>query len=184
MSLRDAARAASRVAPFPARLEPVPLPSGAVVLRDDYNASIDTLDAACQVLREAEARRRLLVVHDFSDFGKNRKHRLRHLAAEAASSAEIALFTGENAAYGRRRAIEAGMKAEDVHEFATLRQATDFLRAELRAGDLMLLKGRTTDHAARVLLGQLHEVRCWKVYCRKTMLCEHCWELRDRSGGA
>jgi UDP-N-acetylmuramoyl-tripeptide--D-alanyl-D-alanine ligase len=180
MSLRDAARAASRMEPFPARLQPVHLPSGAVVLRDDYNASIDTLDAACQVLREAEARRRLVVVHDFSDFGKNRKHRLRHLAAEAARSAEIALFIGEKAAYGRRRAIAAGIKPEDVHEFPSLKEATDFLRAELRAGDLMLLKGRTTDHAARVLLGQLHEVRCWKVYCRKTMLCEHCWELRDR----
>lgn len=182
MTLRDAARAASRVDPFPARLQPVPLPSGAVVLRDDYNASIDTLDAACQVLRDAEARRRLVVVQDFSDFGKNRKNRLRHLAEEAARSAEVALFIGENAAYGRRRAIAAGLGPQDVHEFPTLKQATDFLRAELGDGDLVLLKGRTTDHAARVLLGQLYDVRCWKVYCRKTMLCEHCWELRDRSG--
>lgn len=180
LSLSEAAAAVRSVEPFPARLQPVRLPNEAIVLRDDYNASIDTLDAARRVLEEADARRRLFVVNDFSDFGKNRKNRLRHLATEAARAAEVALFIGENAAYGRRRAIEAGMKPSDVHEFRSLEEAAAFLKTQLRSGDLMLLKGRTTDHAARVLFAQLGDIACWKPYCRKTTLCDNCWELGSR----
>jgi UDP-N-acetylmuramoyl-tripeptide--D-alanyl-D-alanine ligase len=55
--------------------------------------------------------------------------------------------------------------------------AARFLKDELRAGDLMLVKGRTTDHAARLVFAQLGEVACWKSYCVKRTLCENCWEL-------
>src|SRR5262249_46518617 len=144
--LADAAPAMRRVEPFPARLEPLQLPGGAIVLRDDYNASIDTLDVACRVLEDARARRRLFVVSDFSDSGMHRRHRLRQLADKAARSAEVALFIGENAAYGRRCAIAAGMRQSDVHDFPSLEAAAHFLRSELKPDDLALLKGRTTDH--------------------------------------
>jgi UDP-N-acetylmuramoyl-tripeptide--D-alanyl-D-alanine ligase len=58
-----------------------------------------------------------------------------------------------------------------------LRSAAEFLRTELRHGDLMLLKGRTTDHAARIFFAQLGQVGCWKTDCDKRMLCDTCWEL-------
>lgn len=182
--LAAAAAAVRQVPPFPARLEPVLLPNGATVLRDDYNASVDTLDAAARVLAEARAARRLFVVNDFSDSGTNRKHRLRRLATDAARSAEVALFVGESAGYGRRRAVDAGMNPVDVHELPTLEAAARLLRGELRAGDLMLLKGRTTDHAARVFFAQIGDVTCWKAYCRKTTLCDNCWELGPRRDAA
>jgi UDP-N-acetylmuramoyl-tripeptide--D-alanyl-D-alanine ligase len=178
--LRGAAEAMRRVEPFPARLQPVQLPIGAIVLRDDYNAAIDTLDVACRVLEEARAGRRLFVVNDFSDFGRNRKNRLRYLAEKAARSAEVALFIGENAAYGQRRAIQAGMLPRDVHACPSFEAAARFLRTELRPGDLVLLKGRTTDHAARIFFAQLGDVGCWKVYCSKRTLCDNCWELGSR----
>jgi hypothetical protein len=79
--------------------------------------------------------------------------------------------------YGRRRAIENGMPAENVHAFDSIRSAAEFLKAEIRQGDLVLIKGRTTDHAARIFLAQLGKVGCWKEYCPKRMLCDICWEL-------
>jgi len=178
VSLRQAAKALRDVEPFPARLQPVALPMGAIVLRDDYNASIDTLETSCRVLEEADAQRRLLVVNDFSDSGVNRKNRLRRLAETARRAADVALFIGESAEYGRRRAIEAGMRPDDVHHFPTLKEAARFLKNEIRSGDLVLLKGRTTDHAARIFFALTGEVGCWKDYCRKTMLCDNCWALR------
>jgi UDP-N-acetylmuramoyl-tripeptide--D-alanyl-D-alanine ligase len=171
------AEALRGVEPLPGRLQPVRLPGGATVLRDDYNAAVDTLDAALQVLAGAAATRRILMVSDFSDFGKNRKHRLRHLARAAAAGADVAVFVGERAAYGRRRAIEAGLSPEQVHEFPALEAATGFLRGALRAGDLLLLKGRTTDHATRAFHALLGPVRCWKPTCPRRILCDHCWEL-------
>ena len=177
MGLRDAAEALRDVEPFPGRLRPLRLPGGAIVLRDDYNASVDALDAALRVLEEARAARRVLVVTDFSDSGTNRKNRLRHLAAEAARVAEVIVFVGENAAYGRRRAIDAGVPAGHAHDFPSLRAAARFLEGELCAHDLVLLKGRTTDHAARIFFAQLGPVGCWKVTCAKRTLCDWCWRL-------
>ena len=172
-----AAAALSSVEPLPGRLQPVRLPGGATVLRDDYNAAVDTLDAALRVITDAAGARRILMVTDFSDFGKNRKHRVRHLAGMAAAAADVAVFVGERAAYGRRRAIEAGLSPAQVHEFPTIQAATGFLRGELRAGDLMLLKGRTTDHATRIFHALLGPIRCWKPNCRRRILCDGCWEL-------
>lgn len=180
VSLPEAAQALRRVEPFAARLQPVKLPSGAIMIRDDYNASIDTIEVSLRILEEAGAQRRVLVITDFSDFGKNRKQRLKFLGAWAGGRVGLLALIGENHDYGRRRAIEAGMAPEAAHGFAALEEAAAFLKKELRPGDLVLLKGRTTDHAARVFFAQIGRVSCWKDYCPKTMLCDICWELGIR----
>jgi UDP-N-acetylmuramoyl-tripeptide--D-alanyl-D-alanine ligase len=177
VSVSRAADALKTAEPFPARLQPLRLPGGAVILRDDYSASVDTIESSLRVLEEATALRRLLVVTDMSDFGRNRKQRLKYLAARSAQVCEVALFIGELADYGKRRAIDAGLPPTMVHAFPSLRSAAEFLRVELGPGDLMLLKGRTTDHAARIFFAQLGRVGCWKDHCEKLMLCDTCWEL-------
>jgi len=177
MDLDVAVNALATAQPFAGRLLPVQVPSGAVILRDDYNAAIDTIDASLQVLENATALRRLLVITDMSDFGKNRKQRFKYLAARSAEVADGAVFIGELAEYGKRRAIDAGLPPETVHAFPSIQRAAEFLKGELRAGDVMLLKGRTTDHATRIFFAQLGTVKCWKEYCGKRMLCDACPEL-------
>jgi len=59
--LKDAARVLPHISPYTARLEPVALPGGAVIIRDDHLADIDGFMAALQVLREARTQRRVLV---------------------------------------------------------------------------------------------------------------------------
>jgi UDP-N-acetylmuramoyl-tripeptide--D-alanyl-D-alanine ligase len=177
VALPDAAAAFARVEPFPGRLAPMRLPSGAVVLRDDYNASWDASRPALRVLAEARAERRWLVVTDFSDFGRNRKARLKALAREAARACDRFVLIGERAAYGTRRAVEAGLGSDAVWSFAWPEQAAGFLRSALGPGDLVLLKGRTTDHAARIYFGLLGEVRCRRRQCEKRFLCDDCPEL-------
>ena len=49
---------------------------------------------------------------------------------------------------------------------------------ELREGDLVLLKGRTTDHLSRVFFAQFGPIGCWKTVCHKTINCDFCDELR------
>jgi len=178
VGLHEAAAALRGVSPTRARLSPYVVPSGAIVLRDDYNASIDTLHTSLRVLGEASADRRMLVITDFSDSGTNQKRRRRHLASEVARTADVVVFVGDYAVYGRRRTIDAGLPPESVHAFASVQEAATFLRGTLGPGDLVLLKGRTTDHAARIFLAQLGEVTCWRSYCSKKMLCDDCWELR------
>jgi UDP-N-acetylmuramoyl-tripeptide--D-alanyl-D-alanine ligase len=178
LSLDNAVTALRSAEPFAARLQPLELPSGAIILRDDNNGSIDTIESSMKVLEQATADRKLLVITDMTDFGNpRRRHRLKYLGSQAAATADMAIFIGIAADRGVRAAIAAGMPATDVHAFASLRDAAEFLRRELRQGDLVLLKGRATDHTGRLFFAQLGDVACWKEYCKKTMLCDTCWEL-------
>jgi len=177
VSLADAARAIESVEPFRARMQPVRLPNGVVFLRDDYQASIDVSDAAFKVLEEAKATRKILVATDISDYDKSSQNRRKYLAAAAARVSDVAVFIGRKASYGVRRAVEAGMAEGAALAFDDLFAAADYLKGELRDGDLVLLKGRVTDHVSRLFYAQFAEVECRLKHCPKTMLCDECWEL-------
>ncbi len=177
MTLTRAAKVLGRVPPFPGRLQPVRVPSGAIFVRDDYNASLVSTEASLRTLEEASSCRRWIVLTDISDFGAKRRRRLKYLGPESHRVADAVVFVGQDAAYGKRRAIEAGMAPENAHAFSKIEEAANFLRTALAKDDLVLLKGRTTDHAARIFLAQLGPVGCWKEYCPKRMLCDICWEL-------
>ena len=175
--LCEAARVLRQTPPYPARMEPVSLPGGAVLIRDDCNGSMDTLEASLQVLREAEAPRKVLIITDFIDSGLTRRPRLRYLASAVSGWLDVLVLSGAYHEYGRRKAIEAGMRPDQVHSFDTLREVAGFVKQELRSGDLALLRGRNVDHVQRVFFAQLGTVTCWREHCPKRMLCDMCWEL-------
>ena len=66
-TLESAAAACRLLTPFPARMQPVRLPSGAIVIRDEYNGSIDSYVAALQFLSDARAERRVLIATSYTD---------------------------------------------------------------------------------------------------------------------
>ena len=177
---REAASVLSNIPPYTARMEPVRLPSGTIIVRDDYSASIDTFEAALRFLREARAGRRILVLSDVSDSGENYRSRLRKLGVAVAGWLDLLVLIGREHRYGCRKAVEAGMPDEGVRGFETLRQAAGWLKSTLGTDDLVLLKGRTTDHVTRLFFAQIGSVSCWRDYCRRTMLCDGCWELGFR----
>ena len=159
------------------RMQPVALPGGAVILRDDYNGSIDSLTVAIESLRDARVRRRILLISDCSDCSKKPRTRMRDYARMAAECADGIIFVGERSAKGAEYAVEAGLSPENVHSFFALKDAAMFLREYLRDGDLVLLRGRTTDHLTRISYAQLGEVSCWKEYCSFRWICDICPKL-------
>jgi UDP-N-acetylmuramoyl-tripeptide--D-alanyl-D-alanine ligase len=177
LTLEQAARPLRDVDPFPARMQPVELPSGAVILRDEYNGSMESLGPALKVLEEAQAGRRWLVVSDFTDAHVNYRHRMKFLAEAAARCAEMCVFVGERSAYGKRRAVEAGFDRANVFDFLLPQQAAEFLRRELRDGDLVLLRGLSRDHLSRIAFAQLGTVECWITNCTRRGICDTCPEL-------
>ena len=177
--LSDSARVLERVQPFPARMQPVLLPSGAIMIRDEYNSSPPTLEAALRSFENFEASRRVLVISGFSDSPENSRTRLRHLGKRAYEIADVAIFINrEHGHQAVKAAIAAGMTPELVRNFTRLEDAAEYLKTELRKGDLVLLKGRTTDHLSRLFFAQFGPIGCWKTVCRKTINCDHCEELR------
>jgi UDP-N-acetylmuramoyl-tripeptide--D-alanyl-D-alanine ligase len=178
VSLQEAVTALASVEPFPGRMQPMALPSGAVMVRDDYDGSFDAYQAAVRVLAGARAARRIAVVADASDFGSPaRRKRVARLGREVAPVVEAVVFIGGAAVHGRRGALAAGLAPENVHAFRNLPEAAAFLRETLREGDLVMLKGRATDHLARLFYAQLGEIGCWKKDCAKLIICDDCPEL-------
>jgi UDP-N-acetylmuramoyl-tripeptide--D-alanyl-D-alanine ligase len=177
--LEDAAAALEQVEPFPARMQPVLLPSGVTILRDEMSGDPDTLHAALQILRESKAVRQVLVLGDVSDSGNKRPRlRFRELGETISRVADLAVFISIHAHYAVKAAVASGMKPECVLGFTDLYRAAEYLKSELRSGDLVLLKGRTTDHLSRVFFAQFGSIGCWKNKCSETINCDFCEELR------
>lgn len=177
VDLEAAVAALGRVEPARGRMQPVLLPSGATMLRDEFNTSIASFPAALRVLEQADARRRLVVLADVADSRGKPRERLRKLVQQAARSTEVLVVVGEHGARALRAAVAAGMKPETVHGFISLPDAAAFLRTELREGDLVLLRGCHTTQMALIYFAQLGTVGCAKAHCHGISLCDHCPEL-------
>ncbi len=185
VSLQDCIVAVESVVPFPGRLQPVELPGGVTMLRDDYNASWTATEAALAVLAEARVGRRVLVLSDFSDFRGDHRARRKFLAERLPGRCDHCVLIGEGAEYGKRRLLDQGMAETGVSCFTSVPEAAVELGGVLRPGDLVLLKGRTTDHVSRVYFGLRGTVGCVCTSCRRTVLCDFCPDLRfvDSGGG-
>jgi len=184
LSLKAAAAAVANVEPFPARMQPIKLPNGATMIRDEYNGSHHSWQAAVTVLGDAQTARRVLVMSDVSDWQKTPKRSMktrdRHgeLGRIASRVADMAIFVSEHSHHAVMAAVAAGMHPDSVHGFTDLLAAATHLKSELRHGDLVLLRGRATDHLSRICFAQFGEIGCWKTHCGKTIVCDHCNELR------
>jgi UDP-N-acetylmuramoyl-tripeptide--D-alanyl-D-alanine ligase len=176
--LRSAAGALASVAPFTARMQPVTLPNGAVVIRDEQNGSGDTLEATIEVMRAARAERRILVFSDLSDTKGSSRQRLRRIGKIAAEVSDIAVFVGEHAHHGVRGAIAAGMAPSCCHDVLGLERAAALVGRLARPGDLVFLKGRATHHLSRIVFAQFGSIGCWTTTCKKQSVCDVCPELK------
>ena len=176
--VEKAAAAIATVPPFAARMQPVRLPNGAVVIRDEETGSPDTVAAMFKVMRESRAQRRVLVFSEISDSDVRTRVRLREVGREAAELSDLAVFVGEHGRHGIRGALEAGMDPEHCHHIPELDAAATFLKAELQDGDLVFIKGRTTDHLSRIVFAQFGRIGCWRKECRLRPVCDFCPELK------
>ncbi|MBZ5601914.1 MAG: hypothetical protein LAO79_06380 [Acidobacteriia bacterium] len=187
VSLEAAATALETAPPYRARLEPVELPSGAIMLRDDFNDELSTLAPALRVLEQAIAARRILVMSGALDPKSKTKGKLMDAGRLVVHSADLVVFVGEDAMHHAECAAAAGLENAAMRAFPSLPDAAKFLNDELRNGDLVLLRGLLMDHIQRLLFAQFGSVGCWKPTCAKQCLCDHCPELRpglERAAGA
>jgi len=178
IDVEKALAAIGEVQPFMARMQPMQLPCGAIVIRDEGNGSADTFDAMLKVLKEAKARRRVLVITDMTDSKEKPRKRQRALGRFAAEHTDIALFLGDHGHHAVKAAIANGMRADNCLNIMSFQVAADFLNKELGRGDLVFLKGRMIDHLSRIAIAQFGEHGCWKHTCPRTYQCDVCQQLK------
>jgi len=177
LSLDDAVAGAALTEPVPGRLQPIRLPSGAVMIRDELEGSIDALTCAFDVFAAARAARRILVISGVTNSPRSPRDRYRTIGRSIAGVFDVAVFIGEAADHGVRGAIAAGMDPASAYSFISLWQAEEFLAREMRHGDLVLLRSRTTDHLTRLCFTLAGPIACRRTHCRKTRICDNCGKL-------
>lgn len=179
MTVSEMVPAIEAFAPFWARMQPITLGNGITFLRDDWNGSYDTFVEALKVLQDASHNRKIAVISDYSDSHSSNKPRqkFRRIATQAAACVDLMICVGERGHYGRQAAIDAGLPEDMVFEAYDTCEASEILKGVQLPGDLVLLKGRTSDHLTRVYLDQLGEVACTRQTCPRQILCDRCGSL-------
>ena len=176
---RPLAAVASALEAMPAtrgRLQPVALPSGVTVLRDDYKSTPETVMAALDALGQVTAQRRITVLGDLDMPPPPERHWYRAVGEKVAHVADLALFVGTKFDRYRVGARAAGMPDGHMHHVTTVHEAVSFLRSSLGPEDVVLVKGRETQRLTRIILALAgRDVRCRVEQCRLHLtFCDEC----------
>lgn len=119
---------------------------GSLILDSSYNASpkamLSTFELYRELNKEVEPSRRLAVLGDMRELGKNSKFEHQNVAEAAVSVFDDIVLVGpEMEKYFLPKAIERGFGKEHINAFATAGDAARFLHDRLSGGELILVKG-------------------------------------------
>jgi UDP-N-acetylmuramoyl-tripeptide--D-alanyl-D-alanine ligase len=117
--------------------------SGVAIWDDSYNANPFAMEAVLDtVARLRGFSRKVLALGEMLELGSTAAVLHRETGRRAAASgADLLITVGAHGVSIGEGAREAGMRADQVGQFATSELAAEFLREEVRPGDLVLVKG-------------------------------------------
>jgi UDP-N-acetylmuramyl pentapeptide synthase len=166
------------LAPTPGRMEMIPLANGAILLRDEVKAALETVEVALDALAEIPAKRRILVLGEVSEPPGSQGPIYRRLGERVAHVASHAIFVGRRSTWkslatGAKR---SGLPQERLSNAGeSVWQAVEVLRENLGPGDVVLVKGRDTQRLDRLSLALMgRTVRCDIGFCKAKVQCESC----------
>lgn len=175
----DPATALARIGalpPGPGRMQPTYLPGGAILLRDDFKSTTESIDAALEVFAGIPGRR-LVVLGDVSEPIGSQHLAYRRIGEQVGRCANGLWVLGGGYEKYRAGARRAGLGVDRIVDARrSPRRAAELLAAELRPGDVVLVKGRDTQKLDRIrLILAGTDVRCDIPSCSIRVLeCEHC----------
>jgi UDP-N-acetylmuramoyl-tripeptide--D-alanyl-D-alanine ligase len=156
--LEKAVEAVQALPPLPRRMEPIEHPDGVTFIRDDFKAPLWSIPAALQFMREARARRKVVVIGTISDFPEGSGNRNRVYASVAREALEVAdhvIFVGPHA----RRVLRARGQPGDsaLQAFYAIEAASEYLRGLLQPGDVVLLKDSNCEDLGKIIRARRRE---------------------------
>lgn len=155
MNLVDIAEALEASTPLVGRERLLDGKNGSVLIDDTYNASPLAVEAALHALKEVPAERRIAVLGDMLELGRESGKAHRAIGHLAASSADVIVTVGEGAK-GIAKEVERA-KSVQVHSFERIPEAVAFLEKEITQGDVVLIKGSQSARMEKVVLHLMAE---------------------------
>jgi UDP-N-acetylmuramoyl-tripeptide--D-alanyl-D-alanine ligase len=128
---------------------------GVRIINDAYNANPASMKAALQTLAELPCRgRRIAVLGDMFELGKQAAREHRRLGKDAARSAiDFLYLLGDRAELVRQGALTAGMSSERIIIGQDHTELAERLRTQVKKGDCLLFKGSRGMKMEKVLDG-------------------------------
>lgn len=163
----------------PGRLQPVVLQNEAIVLRDDFKAPLETYKTALETFKNIPAKRRIAVIGEIEEIDGKVGAAYRRLGEQVASVADKVIFIGGKK---RLRPFRSGLRNKGffddpiVHYAKNVKEVADILKKFLVPGDLVLLKGASSQKLKRVLSClNGHRVECELKKCTiRFTECKNC----------
>jgi UDP-N-acetylmuramoyl-tripeptide--D-alanyl-D-alanine ligase len=156
MDMDRAMERISRMEPTKGRMLPVHLKNGAVLVRDDFKSTQETIYAALDAFSEIPAKTKIVVLGEVNEpMADNIAELYRDIGRHVGRIASRAIFLGHKKSC---RNYLVGAKQGGLEEDSAQRMGHDVLgvirvlREELGPGDLVLLKGRTDQRLIRIAL--------------------------------
>lgn len=173
LSLHEAAEAISEVEPTRGRLNVTTTADGVTFIDDSWKGSVDSIPATLEVLRQARGVRRVTIFGTISDYSGSASPRYRDAAIGALDAGELVIFT--NALARKILTRRLAHFGDRLLTFDHLHAAQEFLRGNLKANDLVVLKGSgKSDHLERFILAREDGIACWRRNCGRSCRCEDC----------
>jgi UDP-N-acetylmuramoyl-tripeptide--D-alanyl-D-alanine ligase len=122
------------------RLVAVRTENGALILDDTYNASPESTLAALNLLNDLQGHR-IAVLGDMLELGQYERAGHEKVGARAAEVADVLITLGMRAHMIAEAASKAGMKKSAIHEYEETGPIVDWLKQNLSATDVVLIKG-------------------------------------------
>jgi len=141
--LDAAVKAIKTVPPFPGRMSPEKLPSGATMIRDDCKAPIMGFPPVLQFMKEARAERKIMIIGTISDYAGSSSSKYLEIAGKARAVCDYVFFVGR----WSPRCLAAKKSAQDdsLQAFPRRKDLIRFLKTFLQPNDLVLIKGSLAD---------------------------------------
>jgi UDP-N-acetylmuramoyl-tripeptide--D-alanyl-D-alanine ligase len=112
-----------------------------LILDDSYNASPLSMRAALETLRSLPAKRRIVVLGDMLEIGKYSTEAHQAVGELAAKVADYLFCIGPRAKFIAESARQNSFDHKKIQVFGTSEAARKMIEREIKAGDLILVKG-------------------------------------------
>ena len=129
------------VKPVPHRLQPMRVPSGALIIDDSYNGNPEGARQAMRFLSQWKQGRRIYVTPGLVELGHKMQEIHQALGRELARSADIVVLIQSPGAFGLREGLrQEKFPEENLHWFATAQEAHRTVQKMLGQGDCALFQ--------------------------------------------
>ena len=139
--LLESIKAVSEYVTPPGRLSLIEGINNSVIIDDTYNSSPVAMEAAIEVLKEVEGKRKIAVIGDMLELGKFTEEEHYIVGEKIYGIADILVVVGPRAKSIAEGAIEKGFIQKNIYSFDSSKTAAKFLEGVVEEGDIVLVKG-------------------------------------------